>query len=570
MLSQLLRLPKSLFVCLLLQDIAGVLGDTPPFFDDKKFDNGDYGPYPMQRFYSSELVAPRLNVLTTHPSCDDGSYTMFNPRGTKVPDDARGPMIIDAQGNLVWTVTGYEQTYDLMAQEYKGKQYLTFWSGNDAIGGHGNGHYIMLDTSYKEVARISAGNGLWGDLHEFRFTDAGTALLTVYDVQPIDLTPVGASPKGWIWDSVFQELNIETGEVVFQWRASEHFSVVDSYHPPGGAGNSQKAPYDFFHINSVEKDPKGNYLISSRYTSTVSYIDGRTGEVIWVLGGKRNQFADLSDGRATDFRFQHDARWQEDHTMISLFSNDDEPGQKEKKPFSRPMKIRVDTVNFTAQLEGQYINKLEFLSSSQGSMQVLPNKNVLVGYGFSSAFTEFSPSGVALCESHFGASSRFGHGDVQSYRVMKFNWTGTPETRPSMTIISNSAFVSWNGATEVQDWVLETGEKPAGRSHIKWTEGFKITKEGFEMELVLPKQRGTYVRISGLDAEGKILGTSRVPRCGGGGLSSTETMPRCPWQTFNHVISVYISFGFEVAYLCRRLSTSPMFFFATSSVPQRQ
>lgn len=144
MLSQLLLLPKSLLVCVLLQNVRAVLDDGALYIDDPKSETSEYGAYPVQRFHSSRVIAPQLNLLSTHSSCDDGSYTMFNPRGNAVPEEARGPMILDSQGNAVWMVTGYEQTYNLMAQKYKGKQYLTFWSGNDAIGGHGNGVYIMV------------------------------------------------------------------------------------------------------------------------------------------------------------------------------------------------------------------------------------------------------------------------------------------------------------------------------------------------------------------------------------------------------------------------------------------
>ena len=33
------------------------------------------------------------------------------------------------------------------------------------------------------------------------------------------------------------------------------------------------------------KDSKGNYLLSARHVFTITYVDGRTGEVIWHLGG---------------------------------------------------------------------------------------------------------------------------------------------------------------------------------------------------------------------------------------------------------------------------------------------
>jgi hypothetical protein len=34
--------------------------------------------------------------------------------------------------------------YNLQAQEYKGNKYITFWAGNDAVGGHGAGKYYMV------------------------------------------------------------------------------------------------------------------------------------------------------------------------------------------------------------------------------------------------------------------------------------------------------------------------------------------------------------------------------------------------------------------------------------------
>ncbi|KAF2195858.1 hypothetical protein K469DRAFT_616722 [Zopfia rhizophila CBS 207.26] len=515
MLSRLFLLPKSLIFCLLFQNLGSALADTPPYFNDQKFENGEYGAYPMQKFRSSNVVAPHVNILSTHSRCDDGSYTMFNPRGSAVPPEARGPIILDSRGNMIWTITGYGQTYNLMAQMYRGQQYLTFWSGDDAIEGHGSGQYIMMDSSYKEVARFRAANGLAADLHEFRFTDAGTALITVYDVQPANLTPRGGSPDGYIWDSIFQEIDIETGKLLFQWRASEHFDLAESYHALGNRG-SKGNPWDFFYINSVEKDPWGNYLISSRYTHTVSYIDGRSGDVIWVLGGRRNMFTDLSDGRATDFAFQHDARWHDNYSAISIFNNGAEAsGRQETAHFSRAMKICVDTNYMTAKLDTQYINSQQISSSSQGSMQILPNGDVMVGYGYNAAFTEFAPNGVVLCETHFGAASRFHTGDVQSYRVMKFNWTGTPSTDPDIAVVNRSAYISWNGATEVHQWVLETGDERSAagyQAEIRWQVVMKAKKTRFETKIELPLDLGPYIRIVALDTEGRSIGATKAAR----------------------------------------------------------
>ena len=76
-----------------------------------------------------------------------------------------------------------------------------------------------------------------------------------------------------------------------------------------GDHGTQPNPFDFFHINSVEKDELGNYLVSARNVHAVYYIDGRTKDIIWTLGGKGNDFRDLSDGHALNFAWQHDARF---------------------------------------------------------------------------------------------------------------------------------------------------------------------------------------------------------------------------------------------------------------------
>jgi hypothetical protein len=65
-------------------------------------------------------------------------------------------------------------------------------------------------------------------------------------------------------------------------------------------------PWDFYHINTVDKVPSGNYLVSGHFTRSMIYISGTTGEIHWRLGGKRNNSQDLSNGAATKFSEQHD------------------------------------------------------------------------------------------------------------------------------------------------------------------------------------------------------------------------------------------------------------------------
>ncbi|EKG10517.1 Arylsulfotransferase [Macrophomina phaseolina MS6] len=513
-----IRSTLSSFLCLAAITDADLL----PFIADQAYDNGDFGAYPYQEYKSSPLKGPRVNILATSDRCYGPDELMFlNPRGRSVVPGPN-PMILDQAGNLIWSLDGkpYGETYNLNVQEWNGQQYLTFWGGDDTVGGHGQGYYYMFDSTYTQVRQISSVGPIQGDLHEFRFTRNGTALLSVYEITPADLSPIGGPSNGWVWDGAFQEIDLATGNLLFTWKSTDYYAINDTYHRYGGGGDAPSNPFDYFHINSVDKDELGNYLISARYTHSLTYIDGRTGAVLWVLGGKRNAFADLSDGRATDFAWQHDARWHANNTQITLFDNGAEAGLYTAER-SRGLRLAVDQANMTVSLLREYVNPHHpIISSSQGSLQVLPNGNVLLGYGYNGAYTEFSENGAVLCDTHFGPEARFEQGEVQSYRVQKAKWVGRPAAKPDIKVEGSSVYASWNGATEVHRWVLqdadyaqldgaESGEAGfEGEIGEAWWPVQTVEKAGFETELRFGVGARRYVRVVALDREGRILGAS--------------------------------------------------------------
>jgi hypothetical protein len=133
---------RSYALSLLLTAVSHVLADVTAYINDAEYDNGTYGPYPANTYVSTDIVSPRPNYLQSHQECDNGQYTLVTPRGPEVPEP--GAAILDGHGNLVWWVGGYNQVYNLMAQEFNGAKYLTFWAGDDTVGGHGAGQYYMV------------------------------------------------------------------------------------------------------------------------------------------------------------------------------------------------------------------------------------------------------------------------------------------------------------------------------------------------------------------------------------------------------------------------------------------
>jgi hypothetical protein len=401
-----------------------------------------------------------------------------------------GPMIMDNQGRLVWFSKDRYAT-DFKVQTYKGEPVLTWWQGG-VVAGHGEGEYVIFDSSYQEVRRVKAGNGYKGDLHEFSITPQDTALLTIYNEARTDLSPIGGRRDGAVWDGIAQELDLETGEVLFEWHSLDHIGVGESYRGPG---EDPEAPVDYFHINSIEVEPDNNFLIDAKGTYAAYKVDRASGEVLWRLGGKKSDF-EMGEGTRTVS--QHDARRQEDGT-ITIFDNGAPP---EVHDLSRGIVVELDEDAMKATLVREYTHPEKPLSTSQGNMQVLPGGNVFIGWGTEPYNSEYDKDGELLFDIQFS-------GETQSYRAFRQEWSGRPAEDPA--VVAEKAkgdkvniYASWNGATEATTWRVLAGPNPEGLEPVG-----SVPWEGFETAVAIRTDE-PYVAVRAEDDSGRVLGTSEA------------------------------------------------------------
>jgi hypothetical protein len=400
-----------------------------------------------------------------------------------------GPMILDDEGRVVW-FGKHPRARDFKMQYYRGRPVLTWWEGA-VVEGHGEGEYVIFDDSYREVRRVSAGNGYHGDLHEFLITPENTALLTAYIPETADLSSIGGPEDGPVWGGMVQEMDIETGEVLFEWRSLDHIGIEESYarFPPDHPGFR----YDYFHINSIDVDHDGNLLISARNTWAAYKIERNTGDVLWRLDGKKSDF---EMGEGTRSAFQHDARRQMDGT-ITIFDNGAHPKVHDQ---SRAIDIGLDEDAMKATLLREYASPERLLATSQGNAQVLPNGNVFVGWGSAPFVSEFSGDGEVLFDVRFSP-------ECESYRAFRFPWNGYPTGAPAVAVEHRTEgkvaiYASWNGATEVASWEVVSGPGPGLLAPLG-----SVAREGFETAM-LAQTHAPYVAVRAKDRSGEILGAS--------------------------------------------------------------
>ena len=431
-----------------------------------------------------DLKLPKIRVAHTSPQVAPGSYFLGFRKG--------GLAILDNRGRITWyrpTAFGFS---NFEPQNLNGRPVLTYFRtptpGRDAA-------YIILNRHYRKIATVRPGNGYKADMHEFRLTDRGTALILAYRSVRRDLSGIGGPANGSVSDNVVQEIDLKTGAVLFEWHALGNVNL-------GGNRESKPKPgisWDAFHLNSIE--PDGNsLLISSRWTNSIFRVDRASGRIKWTLRGDGRR-SDFRVGRCCRFSGQHDVRRLPDGN-ISIFDNAGAPGRRAasvlvlKPGRSGNGKRKVSLV-------GRYRNPQGRPSLATGGGEVLPGGNVLAGWGNSNSLTEFSPSGEVLFQARHRSSS---------YRARKAIWNGSPPGRPAIASLARTGgitvYASWNGAQDIARWEV-LGGPDASQLEVLGSSKWK------SLETAIPiSGTGSRLQVVALDADGRELGRSALIEAG--------------------------------------------------------
>src|SRR5918993_2307 len=317
---------------------------------------------------------------------------------------------------------------------------------------------VEVDTK----ARDGIATGYDGDHHEFLISPQDTALITIYNAVPRDLSSVGGSKDSVAIQGIVQELDIHTGEVLFEWRSIDHVALEETYVTPS---EDHYPGIDYLHLNSIDIEPDNNLLISARETSAVYKIDRKTGEVMWRLGGKKSVF---------------------------------EIGTPKAVEESRAIVLKLDERKMKASLVREYTHPDKQYADAAGNMQVLPNGNVFVGWGRALAISEFSEDGELLFD--FRVSP-----EHISYRAFRFPWSGNPSDQPAVAAERTSeneleVYASWNGATEIESWEVLAGPHPGRLESVG-----SVPRDGFETAMLV-KTSEPYVAVQARHRSGRVLG----------------------------------------------------------------
>ena len=333
------------------------------------------------------------------------------------------------------------ETYFFKRVTRYGLDFKKISNGNIVYFEHSRNKYMMMDSNFTIFDSIECGNGYPTDHHELIFNNDGHALIMSYDPVKIDMSQMvsNGNPRATVIGLVIQALD-EDKNVFFQWRSWDHVQITDATHE-----DLTSPTVDYIHGNSIEPDWDGNLIISSRHFDEITKIDRITGNIIWRLGGKNNEFTFLND--TIPFSHQHDAR-RVAPGRITIFDNGN---FRNGIPYSRVIEYELDEVNKTANLVWEFDHDKEIFGFAMGNAQRLPNGNTVVGWGTGYPnVTEVDANGNIVFEMVMPDT-------LWTYRAFKFTFNQPDESIPDKYTLSQNYPNPFNPNTNISFTIPEQG-----------------------------------------------------------------------------------------------------------------
>ncbi len=294
-------------------------------------------------------------------------------------------LILDSSGQIMkyFLVPGQEKRY--LAYHFKSEPNGLFSFMTRKESQELDGSIYIADTSFnilktfKDTINPYKRVRYYGAHH---IMPNGNSLLLKYDFKYVDMSEYfpNGEPNGATLQGFVQEID-QNDNVIFQWQSMDYIPISDTYNPATPA-------IEYFHGNSLAYDDDDNILVSARNLCAVMKINKKTGDIVWTLGGKSNDFKFIGENEAnapTYFSYQHDIRLL-DNGHITLFDN----GQQHSPNYSRAVEYALDEKNMTCTMVWEHRSQPDIYSAIFGNYQKLPNGNNFINWGSSASQGEIT------------------------------------------------------------------------------------------------------------------------------------------------------------------------------------
>ena len=244
------------------------------------------------------------------------------------------------------------------------------------------GDWVEVDPLGVVARTLGCVGGFPSRFHDLIGREDGSYWLMCDETREMDLTASGGVSQAKVTGTRVQHVAGD-GSLLFDWSPFDHFAIDDL-----PAADRSGGTVNWTHGNAIDIDAEGNLLLSFRSLNEITKIDGRTGAVVWRIGGLRSN-AGLENTPSPPFMRQHGLRATGNRELLLL----DNLGENAGSRAERYQVVDGGAAGLTLRQLRSYTPEQSTVAALGGTTQPLPGGRALVAYGNGARVEEYDASG---------------------------------------------------------------------------------------------------------------------------------------------------------------------------------
>lgn len=242
-------------------------------------------------------------------------------------------------------------------------------------------YLVVMDEKYNVINKISYDEETLAESHTYYYINDNEYIISTYEREKVNNIPEELTNKEEVEVLASKIKLVKNNETIWEFKTTDYEELYEYSTETNNFNSEVIGDKDYTHLNSITIDPKdGNILASFRNIDSILKLDINTGKLIWILGGKGDEFS-LTEEQL--FSKQHSLSFDKEGNLVIFDNgNDNEKTRIIKLKYNETKKTIEEFKEYSTGSFSPYMGSVQIIDEEKNIALICHGANNYLDYLF--------------------------------------------------------------------------------------------------------------------------------------------------------------------------------------------
>lgn len=242
-------------------------------------------------------------------------------------------------------------------------------------------YLVVMDEKYNVINKISYDEETLAESHTYYYINDNEYIISTYEREKVNNIPEELTNKEEVEALASKIKLVKNNETIWEFKTTDYEELYEYSTETNNFNSEVIGDKDYTHLNSITIDPNdGNILASFRNIDSILKLDINTGKLIWILGGKGDEFS-LTEEQL--FSKQHSLSFDKEGNLVIFDNgNDNEKTRIIKLKYNETKKTIEEFKEYSTGSFSPYMGSVQIIDEEKNIALICHGANNYLDYLF--------------------------------------------------------------------------------------------------------------------------------------------------------------------------------------------